>query len=77
MPRPANYGQIFRAVNLTSEDCLYHYNTPTVNQCVSLGGTGAAAAWLQWTQAPPSTIDLDFDGHNEINVRSMTRSHAG
>ena len=24
------------------------------------------AEWLQWTQSPPSVVDLDLDGHNEV-----------
>lgn len=68
-PRPADFGQIFRAVNVTSENCIYHQPSP--GNCVALGGTGSAAAWLEWTQAPPSVYDLDGDGKNEIIVRIL------
>lgn len=63
------YGQIFRAVNLTSEDCIYNLDG---SNCVALGGTGSASAWLQWTQAPPSAYDLDGDGKNEIIARDIS-----
>lgn len=53
------YGQFIRWADADVEEQHYHLHTgdwPDINQ----------TEWLQWTQSPPSTADLDGDGLAEI-----------